>query len=324
MTPNADTGAGISGREIVVARVFDAPRGLVWQVWTDPQHVARWWGPRGFTTTIETMDVRPGGVWKHVMRGPDGARYPGKSVFTEVVKPERIVLSHGGGREGGPEAHFVSTWTFETVEGGATRVTIRMVFPSAQERDRVAREFGAVEGGNQTLERLAEHLAETLGAHAGGSADGPAEREVVITRVFDAPRDLVFRAWTDSVQVARWWGPASFTNPVCELDARPGGAWRIVMRGPDGNEYPCQGVYREVVRPERLVFTNDAVDDAGSPVLKGLTSVTFEEDGAKTRMTMRTRAVAVVPYARAYLAGMEAGWTQSIDRLAAEFARAGG
>ncbi len=317
MTPNAETGAGAAGREIVVARVFDAPRELVWQAWTDPAHIARWWGPRGFTTTIEEMDVRPGGAWRHVMHGPDGANYPGRSVFTEVVKHERIVFSHGGSREGGPGAQFVSTWTFETVARDGTRVTIRMVFASAQERDRVAREFGAVEGGNQTLERLAEHLAEARGDVGGG----PAEREVVITRVFDAPRDVVFRAWTDSKQMARWWGPASFTNPVCELDARPGGAWRIVMRGPDGNEYPGQGVYREVVRPERLVFTNDAVDGAGSPVLKGLTSVTFEEDGPRTRLTLRTRAAAVVPFARAYLAGMEAGWTQSMDRLAAELGR---
>ncbi|MGD1087457.1 MAG: SRPBCC family protein [Verrucomicrobiota bacterium] len=145
-------------REIVITRVFDAPRELVWQAMTDSQHVIHWWGPRGFTTTIEEMDVRPGGVWKHVMHGPDGANYPNKSVFKEVVKPERIVFSHGGEREGGPGAHFEATWTFDVVDTGKTRVTIRMVFPSAADRDFVVREFGAIEGGKQTLERLAEHL----------------------------------------------------------------------------------------------------------------------------------------------------------------------
>ena len=93
-----------------------------------------------------------------------------------------------------------------------------------------------------------------------------AEREVVITRVFDAPRSLVFKAWTDPEHMARWWGPRGFTNPICELDARVGGAWRIVMRSPAGIEYPCGGVYREIVEPERLVFTNIATDNEGNPV----------------------------------------------------------
>src|SRR5580700_2538193 len=86
------------------------------------------------------------------------------------------------------------------------------------------------------------------------------EREVTITRLFDAPRELVFQAWTDPQHLAQWWGPKGFSNPICEADARPGGAWRIVMRGPDGAKYPCGGVYREIVESERLVFTNIAYD----------------------------------------------------------------
>ena len=145
-------------REIVITRVVDAPRELVWQAMTDPRHIVHWWGPRGFTTTIEEMDVRPGGVWKHVMHGPDGTDYPNHSVFTEVVKPHRICFSHGGARKGGPEANFEATWSFEAKETGQTEVTIRMVFPSAADRDKVVKEYGAIEGGKQTLERLSEHL----------------------------------------------------------------------------------------------------------------------------------------------------------------------
>jgi len=147
-------------REIVLTRVFDAPRELVWEAWTDPKHVVHWWGPRGFTTTIEKMDVRPGGVWKHVMHGPDGTDYPNSSVFKEVVKPERIVYSHGGGKKGGPGAHFVATWTFEALDGDKTRVTMRGVFDTAADRDMVVKEYGAIEGGKQTLERFAEYLAK--------------------------------------------------------------------------------------------------------------------------------------------------------------------
>jgi uncharacterized protein YndB with AHSA1/START domain len=124
--------------------------------------VVNWWGPDGFSTTIEKMDVRPGGVWKHTMHGPDGTDYPNSSVFKEVVKPERIVYTHGGGREGGPGASFVATWTFEAI-GDQTRLTIRMVFATAADRDLVVREYGAVEGAKQTLGRLADYLTKMTG-----------------------------------------------------------------------------------------------------------------------------------------------------------------
>jgi uncharacterized protein YndB with AHSA1/START domain len=143
----------------------------------------------------------------------------------------------------------------------------------------------------------------------------PAERELTITRVFDAPRALVFRAWTDAAHLAQWWGPKGFTNPVCEIEARVGGQLRIHMRAPDGTIYPMNGEIRELVPPERLVFTNIALDAAGRHLLEGVTTVTFVEEGGRTKMTLRTRATAVVDYAAAYLQGMEAGWTQSIDKL---------
>lgn len=148
-----------AAREIVISRELDAPRELVWEALTDPEQVIHWWGPRGFTTAITEMDVRPGGVWKHVMRGPDGTNYPNESVFQEVVAPERLVFAQGGKREGGPAISFVSTWTLDLLASGKTKVTIRMVFPSPDARDLVVREFGAIEGGKQTLERLGEHLA---------------------------------------------------------------------------------------------------------------------------------------------------------------------
>jgi uncharacterized protein YndB with AHSA1/START domain len=144
-------------REIVVTRVFDAPRELVFQAWTDPEQVVQWWGPRGFTTTNHEMDVRPGGVWRFVMHGPDGTDYANRVDFLEVVAPERLVYEHGpdGESEG---LSFRSTVTFDD-EGGKTRLTLRLVFGSAEERDRAV-EFGALDGGKQTLKRLAQHLAD--------------------------------------------------------------------------------------------------------------------------------------------------------------------
>ena len=144
-----------------------------------------------------------------------------------------------------------------------------------------------------------------------------AEREVTITRVFDAPRALVFKAWTEPAQLAQWWGPKGFTNPVCEFEARIGGKIRIHMRAPDGTIYPMKGEIREIVPPERLAFTNIALDEAGNHILEGFTTVTFADEAGKTSLTLHTRASAVVEMAAAYLEGMETGWTMSIDKLQA-------
>jgi uncharacterized protein YndB with AHSA1/START domain len=152
-------------------------------------------------------------------------------------------------------------------------------------------------------------------AARSSTATPSAERELVITRIFDAPRELVFKAWTDPRHVAQWWGPKGFTNPVCEMDVRPGGALRIVMRAPDGADHAMKGVFREVVEPERLVFTNIAVDAKGNTLLEGLTIVTFAEHGGKTKLTLQTSAAGVAAEAAQMLAGMEQGWTQSLDRL---------
>lgn len=143
------------------------------------------------------------------------------------------------------------------------------------------------------------------------------EQELVLTRVLDAPRELVFKAWTDPKLLAQWWGPRGFTNPVCELDPRPGGAIRIHMRSPDGTVYPMTGVYQEIVEPELIVFTSAALDDKGNPMFEMLTTVTFAEEGGKTKQTMRTRVIKVTPQAAPYIAGMEQGWTQSLERLTA-------
>ena len=137
-----------------------------------------------------------------------------------------------------------------------------------------------------------------------------------ITRTFDAPRDLVFKAWIDPKQLAQWWGPHHFTNPRCEIDARPGGAIHIDMRGPDGTVYPMKGEVKEIVKPERLVFTSMPIDDKGNALFEVLTTATFTERNGKTTVSINAHVVrTVAPEAEQMLAGMEAGWTQSLERL---------
>ncbi|MFA6240458.1 MAG: SRPBCC family protein [Candidatus Hydrogenedentales bacterium] len=147
----------IADREIVTTRLLNAPRELVYTVWTEPHHIAQWWGPNGSTNTIHEMDVRVGGVWRFIMHGPDGVDYPNKIVYTEIEKPKRLVYTHSDDSEGATEPFHV-TITFDE-DNGKTKLTMRIVLASAEEREKVVK-FGAIEGGQQTIDRLEAHLAK--------------------------------------------------------------------------------------------------------------------------------------------------------------------
>lgn len=153
--PTDDTEIETGEQHMTVRRTFDAPRERVWDAWTDPDQVDRWWGPDGFTTTTDEMNVRPDGVWAFEMVGPDGEEYPNRVVYDGVDRPERLAYTHGSPDE--PE-QFRVTVTFDDVGDGETELTMEMHFPSAGELDGAV-EFGADEGATQTLNHLAEHLA---------------------------------------------------------------------------------------------------------------------------------------------------------------------
>jgi uncharacterized protein YndB with AHSA1/START domain len=144
----------------------------------------------------------------------------------------------------------------------------------------------------------------------------PADHEVIITRIFDAPRELVWKAWTDPKHLVKWWGPKGFTNPVCKWDPRPGAAIYVVMRAPNGTDYPMGGIFREVIKPERLIFTSGALDEKGNPLFELLHTVTFAEHDGKTTLTVRSHVIKSTDKAARYLSGYEAGMTQSLERLA--------
>ena len=143
-------------REIIITRVFDFPREVVFDAWTDPKHIGEWWGPTGFTTTTHEMDVRVGGVWRFIMHGPDGVDFPNKIVYTEISRPERIAYDHCDDADP-PGISFTATITFDDRDG-KTEVTSSSLFPTAAECARVVEEFGAIEGGHQHLQRLADYL----------------------------------------------------------------------------------------------------------------------------------------------------------------------
>ena len=145
---------------------------------------------------------------------------------------------------------------------------------------------------------------------------------VTINRLMDAPVDLMWKVLTEAEHLKAWWGPSVYTNPVVEVDLRVGGRMHIIMRAPDGVEHAADAVFEEIDPPHRLVWTMDAVSLAGQTLLKTRTVITMKDEGGKTRLVIVSGGHGLVPEAVQMLAGMEAGWNQSIDKLAAHVAAA--
>jgi uncharacterized protein YndB with AHSA1/START domain len=292
-----ETATATSNRELTISRVLNAPRKLVWKVWTEPDHIKNWWGPNGFTNTIFKMNVQPGGEWDFIMHGPDGTDYKNKSIYKEIVKHERIVYEHISGPK------FLATVTFEE-EGEKTLLKIRMLFETAEERENVVKVFKADVGLKQNIYKLEGYLKKIA-----------AEKEMSLTRIINAPREMVFKAWTDPAQLVKWWGPKDFKNRIHEFDATPGGRLHIDMLAPDGMVYPMDGEFHEIVELERLVFTGAALDKNGNRLFEVLNTVIFTEENGKTKLEMHAAISNIRPEGRQHVDGMNEGWNQSFYRL---------
>src|SRR3954451_22359702 len=155
--PEPATRTATADREIVISRGIDAPRELVFEAFTEVRHLSRWWGPEGFTTSTRAFEFRVGGVWDFVMSGPDGTDYQEWISWTEISPPVRIAMLHGEYRDD-PNA-FESVLTF-ALEGAATRIEMRTVFPSKELRDEAVERCHAIEGGQQTLSKLAAYVTD--------------------------------------------------------------------------------------------------------------------------------------------------------------------
>lgn len=316
-------------RDFQMTRLFNAPRELVYRAWTEPKHLKNWWAPTGFTTPVYDVDLRHGGAFRYVMRGPDGTDYPMHGRYLDVVPNEWLVVTEDFSNHpdewhdmvnpnrdraaGSPALESTTTFLFETIDA-KTKVTIYTRFASAEVRAAMMK-MGMEEGWGQCLDKLVDELAVCQRGTNADASHLPNERTIELTRLFNAPRALVWKTWTEAQHVQQWWGPQMFDNPVCEWDARPGGAILIHMRGPDGTVYPMTGEFIEVVAPETLVFTSVARDHEGNALLESRTTVTLTEHNGKTKLVARATARGLVPFAPQMLAGMEMGWNQQLDKL---------
>ena len=308
---------------IRIIRIYDAPVAMVWDAFADPTQAAQWWGPRGFTLTTHSKDLRPGGSWDYTMHGPDGTDYPNFARYLEVEPQARMVYDHGA-TSADAAPMFRVTALFRDL-GGRTELDLTMTLPTAEAAQQT-RVFVKAAGGNGTWDRLAEYLEKTARA----------QEIFVINRSFDAPLARVFDMWTTPEHLAAWLPPAGFTMVFQHADIRTGGDATFSLTNGDFSMY-LRHQYLDVSRPDRLVYTQTFIDAQGNasrqpgaptwPVTTRSTVVFAEEGPGVTRVTVRFDVDGEVTSEElaAFVAergGMTQGWSGSFDTLEAVVADA--
>lgn len=306
--------------EIQITRIYDAPVALVWDAWTDPEQVAKWWGPRGFTITTHSKDQRPGGHWSYTMHGPDGTNYENKTIYFEVEDQAKLVYDHGGNDQLGRPALFRVTVLFAEVDG-KTKMEMTLALPTA-EAAKETRTFIKRAGGDSTWDRLAEYLDKEQ-----------SDKDCFfINRTFDAPLETMFEMWTSPEHFTKWLAPTGFEMQFLEVNIQAGGSSFFTMFNESGVRFYGRAAYLQIEKPHYIVYTQQFCDEQGNvsrhPLAPTwpetmLTTVTLCEEGPdRTRVTVKSEAygavtaeeLAVFIQARG---GMTQGWTGSFDKLEA-------
>lgn len=311
----------VEPNEIYIERVYDAPVQAVWEAWTDPAKVEKWWGPRGFTLTTHSKDLRVGGHWNYTMHGPDGTDYPNKTVYHEVEECRKLVYDHGGNDEQPPLFRVTALFS---ESNGKTKLQMTMTLATPEVAEAIRKRIKEA-SGYSTWDRLAEHLSE--------SERG--ETSFVINRSFQASMESLYRAWTAPAQLCQWLPPAGFTMECLEADIRTGGRCLSRMSNNDGVSFCVQMDYLECT-PSRVVYTQRFCDEKGQaarhPALPEFpesllqTISLAEEDDGMTRVTLTTTPVGTPSTGelKVFLdirSSMTAGWTGSFDALEVLFIR---
>ncbi len=304
-----------NSNEIKISRVYDAPVKLVWEAWTDPKKAAKWWGPRGFTITTHSKELKPGGTWHYTMHGPDGTDYPNKTLYYEVEKYSKLVYDHGGYDERKPL--FRVTVLFSENKG-KTKMEMTMTLPTP-EAARETEKFIKKAGGNSTWDRLAEYL----------EIESSGKEKFVINRSFDADIETMFEKWTNPKHVVAWSGPIGATMEYIDVDIRTGGKSFYKMPN-NGTLMYGKVEYLEVKRPDKIVYVQYFTDEKGNrarhPMAMTwpenfLTTVTLASEGSdRTRVTVEWEPHGNVTKEEmdtfiGARAGMSQGWGGSFDKL---------
>jgi len=303
--------------ELRITRIYDAPVAAVWDAWTDPGQVAQWWGPRGFTLTTHSKDLRPGGHWNYTMHGPDGTDYPNTTKYLAVERHTRLVYDHGGSDESAPL--FRVTVLFSAFEG-KTRMDMCMTLATAEAAE-ATRQVIKKANGNSTWDRLAEFLEKGVSG----------KETFVIARSFEVPRDRMFAMWTDPAHLSQWLPPTGFTMQFVRSDIRSGGSSFYFMANAGGMKMFGRAEYLKIEKPDLLVYKQQFCDENETitrhPMAPTwpetmLTTVRFAEeapDQTRVTVTWEPDGTATAEEIDTFLKmrpGMTQGWTWSFDKLA--------
>lgn len=302
--------------ELYITRIYNASVKDVWEAWVDPDKVAKWWGPRGFTITTHSKDVRTGGTWDYIMHGPDGTDWPNVTKYLEVEKHQRMVYDHGGSRTTPPL--FRVTVEFTEMKGGKTKMEMTMALPTA-EAAKETEKFIKKAGGNSTWDRLAEYLDK----------ESSGKEKFVINRTFPVSIEKMYELWTKPEHFEKWLPPTGMTMKFIKADIKPGGSSFYSMGNENFTMYGSTH-YKEMTRPTRLVYTQDFRDKdgnmskhPGAPVWPESmnTTVTLSEEGPQlTRVTIEwepseeSTSEEIAAFVKEK-GGMTQGWTGSFDKL---------
>lgn len=304
-----------AAHEIKITRLYKAPLTAVWNAWTDPVEAAQWWGPRGFTITTHSKDLRAGGIWHYTMHGPDGTDFPNKTLYHDVIPFEKLVYDHGGNDQQAPL--FRVTVLFSEKDG-ATEMDMTMALPSAQALAATQKIIKDA-GGNATWDRLAEYLEKTING-----------KEVfVINRSFAVPVDVLFDMWTNPDHMKQWMAPKGFQMELMVGDIREGGRTFYRMWG-SGIEMFGRSQFLEIVKPALIVYTQQFCDKNENisrhplaPIWPETMHTRIEftpEDKGHTRLTItwEPHSGVTADELAAFIkerGGMTRGWTGSLDKL---------
>jgi uncharacterized protein YndB with AHSA1/START domain len=274
MTVSNRETVGAGRQRVVLERAFTAPRELVFSLFLDPEHLVRWWCPYPLTFPICEFDARPGGALHFVLQTSDGKRFPSIGTVLEVDPPKRLVFSTR--REtvepGSTQMEVLQSITFtERDDQTVIRVQIDVMQANETTPQTLA---GMSIGWMQDFGRLEFYLLpltdteETKRSEADDAGDAvirtPSDQEIVVTRTFNAPRELIFKAITDPATISNWWGPRHMTTTVETMDVRPQGEWRYLQHGPDGDARRFRGEYF-LIEPPELVVTSFEIDPQDGP-----------------------------------------------------------
>lgn len=302
--------------EIKISRLYEAPVAAVWDAWTDPEQVAKWWGPRGFTLTTHSKDLRPGGHWTYTMHGPDGVDYPNTTKYFEVEEHAKLVYDHGGHEDRPPL--FRVTVLFAEVDG-KTQMDMTMTLPTPEAAEEIGK-FIKKAGGNSTWDRLAEHLEK----------ESSGKEQFVINRTFDAPLEVMFEMWTNPDHFSKWLPPTGFEMKFLRADIRPGGSAFFLMSNNSGMKMYGRAEYQKIEKPDTLIYTQEFCDEheqmsrhpmAPTWPATMLTTVSLTAEGPdRTRVTVTSQPYgeATPEEIKAFVTerpGMTLGWTGSFDKL---------